>query len=101
VRIVRQSADQFTVEADLAAPAILLVTDGYSRDWHARPLPGSSQSGYEIMPADYVVRATPLARGHHLIQFDYDPHGLAAGLWISGFAWAAWAAAWLRDRKKD
>lgn len=98
-RVVRQSADRLTVEADLAAPAILLVTDGYSRDWHASPLPGSSQPRYEVMPADYVVRATPLAAGHHLIQFDYEPRGLSAGLWLSGIAWAAWSALWLRDRK--
>jgi hypothetical protein len=44
------------------------------------------------MAADYVVRATPLAAGHHRIQFDYEPSGLAAGLWISGLAWVVWAA---------
>jgi hypothetical protein len=97
VRVTASSADHFTVEADLAAPAILLVTDAYSRDWHARALPGSSQAAYDVLPADYVVRATPLAAGRHRIQFDYEPRGLAAGLWVSALAWAVWAALWLRN----
>ena len=91
VRVIEQSADRLTVEADLPDPALLLVTDPYSRDWHARSLPGSNQADYEVMAADYVVRATPLAAGHHRIQFDYEPSGLAAGLWISGLAWVVWA----------
>ena len=96
-RVVSQSPDQFTVEADVPSPAILLVTDCYSRDWHARALPGSSQSEYAVMPADYVVRATPLSAGHHLIRFVYEPRGLGAGLWISGgLACAAWAVFWSR-----
>lgn len=99
VRVIEQSADRLTVEADLPNPALLLVTDPYSLDWHARSLPGSSQADYQVMAADYVVRATPLAAGHHLIQFYYEPSGLAAGLWISGLAWAVWAALWCRVRR--
>jgi hypothetical protein len=97
--VLEQSADRLTVEADLPDPALLLVTDPYSLDWHARSLPGSSQADYQVMAADYVVRATPLAAGHHLIQFYYEPSGLAAGLWISGLAWAVWAALWCRARR--
>jgi hypothetical protein len=93
VRILSFFADQFTIEADTSAPSLLLITDAFSRDWHARPLPGSSQSHYEVMPADYALRATPLAAGHHLIRFEYVPNGLWAGIAISLFAWAAWT--WL------
>ena len=93
-RILSTSADQFTVEADVTAPSLLLVTDAYSRDWHARPLTGSSQAHYEVVPADYAVRATPLAVGHHLIRFEYVPTGLRAGLAISALAWAGWLALW-------
>jgi hypothetical protein len=94
-----QSADAFTVEADVSAPALLLITDPYSRDWRARSLPGSSQESYQILPADYVVRATPLAAGHHRIQFYYEPSGLPWGLGISGAAWAAFA--WLCSRRSS
>jgi len=90
IRIVASSADRLTVEADTAAPSLLLVTDAYSRDWHAQPLAGSSQSHYEVMPADYALRATPLTAGHHLIRFEYVPTGLWAGIAVSALAWAGW-----------
>ena len=100
VQIVGQSPDRITIEADTTAPALLLVTDAYSRDWRARALPGSSQAAYDVLPADYVVRATPLAAGHHRIEFDYEPRGLAAGLGVSAAAWLAGAGLWLRWKSR-
>jgi hypothetical protein len=100
VRILSQSADRLTIEADAASPSLLLITDAYSRDWRARALPGSSQDSYEILPADYVVRATPLAAGHHRIEYDYEPRGLAAGFGLSAAAWLAGAGLWLRCRSR-
>ena len=98
VRILSASPDQLTVEADVGAASLLLVTDSYSRDWHARPLAGSSQAHYDVMPADYILRATPLAAGHHVIRFDYAPGGMGAGLAISAAAWAAWVALMMAGR---
>jgi hypothetical protein len=88
-RVTQKSDDAFTVEADTPRPAILLVTDAYSRDWKAKALPGSAQLAYEIMPADHAFRATPLAPGHHLIRFEYRPRGLLAGAVISACSWIA------------
>ena len=98
VRILDSSADQLTIEADVTAPSLLLVTDAYSRDWSARPLAGSSQAHYEVMPADYAVRATPLAVGHHLIRFEYVPGGIWVGVAISALAWVAWIGLFLFGR---
>jgi hypothetical protein len=92
-RIVASSPDAVSVEADVVSPALLLVTDGYSRDWHAYALPGSSQREYRVMPADYVLRATPLGAGHHRIEFRYEPTGLHPGIALSVAAWVAWAVA--------
>jgi len=98
-RIVESSPDALTVEADVASPALLLVTDGYSRDWHAYALPGSSQRAYQVMPADYVLRATPLGAGHHRIEFRYEPTGLHPGIALSVAAWFAWAVALAWSRR--
>ena len=97
-RIIDSSTDWMTVEADITIPSLLFVTDAYSRDWHARPLPDSSQAHYEVMPADYALRATPLAAGHHLIRFEYVPSGLWTGMTISALAWAAWIGLFLFAR---
>jgi hypothetical protein len=97
-RVIDSSADCLTVEAEVTTPSLLLVTDAYSRDWRAQPLKGSSQARYDVMPADYTLRATPLAAGHHLIRFEYVPTGLWAGLAISALAWVAWFGLFLLPR---
>jgi len=84
------NSDSLTFDVETPAPALLLITDLYSRDWHARPLPGSVQSSYEILPADYIVRAIPLSAGHHHLVVEYAPASLRLGLIVSGLAWLAW-----------
>jgi hypothetical protein len=81
--IVSQGTDEMTIEAHVAEPAILLVTDAYSTGWRAVPLEGSSQTRYDVLPADYVLRGIPLAAGHHRLRLEYRPSHFAAGLWIS------------------
>jgi hypothetical protein len=82
-RIVDSSCNQLTIEADLPQPAILLVTDAYSNGWRARPLSGSVQQEYRVMPADYILRAIPLAGGHHHFRLEYRPTAFQLGTWIS------------------
>jgi hypothetical protein len=82
-RVVDSSANYLTIEADLPDPAILLITDAYSNGWHARALPGSSQQEYVVMPANYILRAIPLSRGHHRILVKYQPLAFQIGTWIS------------------
>jgi hypothetical protein len=83
VRIVEASTDQLVIEADVKAPAILLVTDSYATGWRARALPGSSQEAYRVMPANYALRGIPVAAGHHRLLLEYRPRGFQAGAWIS------------------
>ncbi len=83
VTLIDSSANQLTVEADLPHPAILLITDAYSNGWRARPLDGSAQHIYDVLPANYVLRAIPLSPGHHHIQIEYAPIGFRVGTWIS------------------
>ncbi len=83
VTLTDSSANQLTVEADLPHPAILLITDAYSDGWRARPLAGSAQHAYDVLPANYVLQAIPLSQGHHHIQIEYAPIGFRMGTWIS------------------
>jgi len=77
------STDHLTVEADLSAPAILLITDSYSAGWRAWALPGSDQTVYRVMPANYILRAIPLSAGHHVFRLEYLPRAFVIGKWIS------------------
>ncbi len=83
VRLVESSTDYLTIEADLPAPKILLVPDVYAKGWRARALPGSSQTRYSVQPANWCLRALPLAAGHHRLRLEYAPLGFRLGRWVS------------------
>jgi hypothetical protein len=85
-RIVAASTDALTIEADAEHPAILLITDVFTPAWRAVALPGSTQAHYEVEPANYVLRAVPLAAGHHRLRIVYEPPAFAIGKWITIFA---------------
>ena len=106
VRLVRETTDTLTVEADLQAAAILLVTDTYSDGWRARSLlpdpGGGAQSRYQVLPADYCLRGIPLAPGHHEILLENRPAAFVVGKWVSVGArclYLAGVLAWLARRR--
>jgi hypothetical protein len=88
--LVAESPDELTVEADTDRPALLLITDLYTRDWRAEALPGSVQQTYHLMSADYVLRAVPLMAGHHHLRIVYAPPSFPIGIGLSMVAWALW-----------
>jgi hypothetical protein len=83
VKLIRSSTDSLVIEAAVPSPAILLVTDTYAKGWRARALPGSAQTDYRVMPANWCLRAVPLAAGHHLLCLEYAPIGFRVGKWVS------------------
>jgi len=87
VKIVREGTDFLEIEADLPAPAILLVTDCWTPAWRAVPLPGSSQQRYEVVPANYTVRGVPLAVGTHRLRIKYSPRAFHDGYAVCMSAW--------------
>ena len=102
VRLLAKTTDAVTFEVDTPAPAILLMTDVYTPSWHAQALPGSVQASYELLPANYVLRAIPLVAGHHRIRVEYRPQGLLAGAMVSIAALLVWSglAGWLVMRRR-
>ena len=102
-RIVREGTDFMEVDAEVASPSILLVTDAWARGWRAAPLEGSSQKSYQLMPANYALRAVALDRGKHRLRLEYAPLAFHLGAIVSVMAWAAWIVAavllWRRERR--
>ena len=85
--VLDSASDHLTIKANLATPAVLLITDNYSRGWRVRSLNPSFQSKYEIMPANYILMAIPLAAGEHLLRVEYRPLPFVIGAWVSAIAW--------------
>jgi hypothetical protein len=92
-RIVAASTDALEIEADVEQPAILLITDAFTPSWRAVALPGSAQAKYQLLPANYILRAVPLQAGHHHLRVEYARDALTIGKWISILATLAFLAA--------
>ena len=92
-RIVAGSTDALEIEADVEQPCILLITDAFTPSWGAVALPGSVQTNYKLLPANYILRAVPLLAGHHHIRVEYTHGALTIGKWISIIAALAFLAA--------
>jgi hypothetical protein len=82
-RVLRSATDELEIEADLASPAILLVTDPWAEGWRVTPLSPGPQQAYRLQPADYVLRAVPLAAGRHHLLIHYEQSGLLPGAVLS------------------
>jgi hypothetical protein len=91
-KLISDLPDELIIEADTNRPALLLITDLYDRNWHVEALPDSAQQSYHLMPADYILRAVPLAAGHHHLRIVYAPIALSIGIGISLAAWALWTS---------
>lgn len=99
-RILREGSDFMEIEAELERPSVLLVTDAWTPSWRAVPLDAGDQRRYEVMPANYALRAVALDRGRHRLRLEYAPSAFRWGAAISLGALAAWlAAAWLAWRR--
>lgn len=81
--ILERGGDYVTVEANLASPAVLLITDNFSRGWRVKPLSPGMQKEYEILPANYTLMGIPLMTGKHLLRIEYRPLPFIVGAWIS------------------
>jgi hypothetical protein len=81
------SSDKVEIRVEIKKPAILVITDNYSRYWKAMGYPDSAESSYSVMPANGFQRAIPLLAGKHHILMEYRPDGFVIGTWISEVSW--------------
>jgi len=95
VTITGQTSETLDLSADLNRPAILLVTDSYSRYWQVSELGSSSQNTDELLPADYTLRAIPLASGHHQLHMQYIAPFWKQSEVITFLSIGIWILAWI------
>lgn len=79
-----RSSDHYDIEADLAEPGILMLTDTFSTGWRATALKGSVQSNYTLLPGNHIIRAIPLQAGRHHLRVEYAPAAYYYGWLVSG-----------------
>ena len=102
-RILREGSDFMEIEAELERASVLLVTDAWTPAWRAVPLDAGDTRRYDVMPANYALRAIPLEAGKHHLRLEYAPAAFRIGLIVSALASLAWAAAalllWRREAR--
>jgi hypothetical protein len=104
IRVVGGDTDHTELEVSLSTPGILVVTDAYAKSWHVRTLDANPpQDRYDLVPANYAIRAVPLAAGDHRIVMEYAPPGYIYGRWISlaaALVYLVATGAWTAQRWK-
>lgn len=93
-RVLAETTDRIDVSVELERPAILLVTDAYSRGWRARSLDEPSRDDYAVLAGNHVLRAVPLDRGSHRIRLEYAPTAHRVGEWVSAVGLGGYCVAW-------
>lgn len=73
--IVRDEERVVEVDADLAAPGLLVLADTFSTGWHAT-VDGAPAS---IRATNHLFRGVPVPAGRHRVRFEYRPWTASAG----------------------
>lgn len=98
-RITHYSGNRVTVEADAAAPCVLVLADAYYPGWRVR-VDGVPA---ELFPVYTVFRGVVLAPGKHTVTFVFAPASFRVGLAVSTGAlviMGAWACLRLARRRR-
>ena len=102
VVLVDESTDHLTVDVELPAPAVLLMTDSYSRGWRATAISEEPPRELRILPANYMLRAIALPEGRHRLRLEYAPTSYRLGSLVSLASlvtYLAVVAHWIRLRR--
>jgi hypothetical protein len=82
VRIVSYGLNEVDIEANVAHPCFLVLSDLYYPDWKAE-VDGAKAVIYRT---DFLLRGIPVEPGAHKIRFFYESRSLRTGLLLTIFA---------------
>jgi hypothetical protein len=94
-RVAEWRPDRIRVEATLNAPGYVVLADGYDPGWRAR-LDGHP---VDVLRADVGLRAVPAPSGTHVLELEYRPPSVTAGLALSALSLAVAAAVLVAGRR--
>lgn|GEM_PF-1608954 len=81
--IVKYSPDEIIIEAKVASPAILFLSEIYYPAWRVTV----DEKSEKMLRVNYIFRGVMLTAGNHKIRFFYYPYQFYLGLAISIFTW--------------
>jgi uncharacterized membrane protein YfhO len=96
VSIVSYRPEEVVIDADVAAPGFVVLTDQQYPGWQAE-VDGIS---VPILRVNYLFRAVPVTTGRHRIVFRYVPRSLYWGLALTAAGGVLGAAALVVSRRR-
>lgn len=94
VRAEDLTSDSVEIHAATDQPALLVLTDNYSKDWKIRPLEGDRGYG-PILPVNGFQMGIPLEKGNYHFVLEYRPTAFVVGKWISIVSWVIFLLGWV------
>ena len=79
VDVTKLGFNEIRLETTTASPALLVLGEVYYPDWKAQV----DGEPVEVLQANHIMRAVPLAAGEHEVMFHYDTSHIRRGLLIS------------------
>jgi hypothetical protein len=83
IKLTDYAPNHLVYEADAATDGVVVFSEIYYPGWEAT-VDGKS---VELARADYILRALPLAAGHHKIEMSFEPKSIVV---TDGIAYAAY-----------
>ena len=87
VEFERISVNEIELKVKSKVPGILVISESYSKYWHAISLINPVKHAYSVEPANGAFCSIPLTAGDHHIAMTYLPSGFISGGYISMLAW--------------
>jgi membrane protein YfhO len=79
IRISERNESRILIEADVAKPSVLVLSEIFYPGWEAE-VDGKSA---ELLRVNYDLRGMALSAGKHMIEFKYRPRSLRIGSFVS------------------
>ena len=95
-RVTLHARKRVTVEAELAAPGVLVLADTWYPGWRVT-VDGVAAP---LLRADYAFRGVALPAGRHVVEFTFRSAPAALGLWLSLLGLVALGLVALIGRKR-
>jgi hypothetical protein len=90
-RIVRYEPQRVVIEAHLARPGLVVLSDAWFPGWQALVGPENGPQEVPIYRTNRVLRGVWLSAGNHTIDFCFRPPSFYRGAAVSALAWLALA----------
>jgi len=95
-KLLKYAPNEIQLEVQASQPRFLVVANSFDPGWKVS-LDG--KSAISILPANYVLQATLIPEGSHLVKIYFFPGSLKWGILLTAAGLLSWALLWIWGRR--